>query len=125
MLLLGVGITLLITLAAIAAENPGSHESPATGYTIPDFTCSYDGQMVSGFKNGKPVCSTPAGFITPNLACGDIAEEPTVLVGIKDGHAVCKAVHIDWDQTIQGDVYASGEAIHIRLYYNPPPPTTQ
>ena len=40
-----------------------------TTYKIPDFNCGYEGQMVSGFKNGRPVCSTPAGFIVPSLKC--------------------------------------------------------
>jgi hypothetical protein len=111
--------TLLVALFAIAQ----THKPPSPGgYTIPDFTCGYDGQMVSGFKDGKPVCTTPAGFIMPNLKCGDRAEEPQVLVGIHDGQPVCKALHLDWDQAIQGNIYASDEVIHVRLMFMPPPP---
>jgi hypothetical protein len=122
--------TLLVALFAIAQTHKPSaasvvqtHEPNASGgFSIPDFTCGYDGQMVSGFKDGKPVCTTPAGFITPNLKCGDRAEEPQVLVGIHDGQPVCKALHLDWDQAIQGNIYASDEVIHVRLMFMPPPP---
>jgi hypothetical protein len=95
--------------------------APSGGYKIPDFKCGYDGQMVSGFQDGKPVCSTPAGFIMPNLKCPDIQSwNPQVLVGIKDGQPVCKGIYVDWSQDVLTNVYSTSEQIHISIRLQQP-----
>jgi len=89
---------------------------------IPDFKCPADGQMVSGFRAGKPVCSVPAGFLMPDLKCDESQGwNPKVLVGIKDGRPVCKGIYFDYDQNIMTNVYSSDTEIHIQLHLIPKP----
>lgn len=113
-----LGVAFVLSLAALV----GAGEA---GYSIPDFKCGTDGQMLSGFHNGKPVCSTPAGFIMPNLKCPE-SYKPQVLVGIHDGQPMCKGIAIYGDQNLSVNSFTSaGEDININLHYMPSPPSVQ
>lgn len=92
---------------------------------IPDFTCGYQGNMIFGFKNGKPICSAPAGFIEPDLKCDQSSYWPKVLVGIKDGQAVCKEIEIQGDDSIDTTLWQSDSRIYIHLHYVLLPATNQ
>lgn len=99
------GIAAVFAVVVLLASTPPKP-------TIPDFTCGYDGKMLSGFKNGNPVCTYPAGFLEPNLKCD---KETEVLVGLKDGRAVCKEVRFDWTNGYMNNVYGSDSAILLHV----------
>jgi hypothetical protein len=115
-LLAAIGCIVVAMLFQLA---PAQSSNGAVKTNIPDFKCGYEGQVVSGFSKGKPVCTMPAGFIVPDLKCEDAHYEPQVLVGIRDGKPVCKAIHFDWDQNLQTNVYSYEHAIHLQVRYIP------